>query len=235
MSAVMEESQNVKLPGSSFAPTVGAASDDQLRECLERDLEHIAAVLAQYDVSPTEAGLAPQSWHDAQDAKERSSRSRNRNWHNIVAVERRVQAVRAELEARKERRKQEVKEQRDAARRRLEGIIENAAKHDAALRASAEQRAAAWAVIEPWAKAFEVLGGTQNVAAKHADLRRGVTMAAEALGVEPPQIDPLPKIPSADDVEHAIYILRGARKGFDDITIRRGDAAKVDRILQDYK
>src|SRR5688572_4893521 len=99
-----KERELVRLPGYSHgigAPSVAAATDAQLRKCLETDLAAVASIADREasigsnlnNASLTKEGLLSPEWHEAA--------SNNRSSHANLAVakrlERRIRAIRAEL------------------------------------------------------------------------------------------------------------------------------------------
>jgi hypothetical protein len=224
----------IKLPGGIFMPSVASASDAELHECLEKDLESLASILQRNGSTTTNAGLASEAWLAEFDEKDRTQRGNN-DYRVVKRIQQRVVAIRAELTQRKQRAMQKSSDAKAAAHAKLENILAAAPAQDAQMREQAEMVKAATERVQAFVADVTLVAGTMRLAELHGGLRDAVKLAAEALGTEAPTLDPLPSLPSRAEVQQWLYVLKGAPKGFDDLVQRLGDAGKVDRIIREYQ
>jgi hypothetical protein len=244
MSAVAHDRERelVRLPGYSHgigAPSVAAATDAQLRKCLETDLAAVASIADREasvgsnlnNASLTKEGLLSPEWHEAA----RNNRSSHANLAAVERIERRVRAIRAELPRREAARKRDVQRKADEALQRLEGVVEHAPAHALAIQAKASEVEAAWQRVQRFITDVQlVAGGVPYVEQQYSALCSGAQQAAEALGMPAPQFDPLPPLPSQADVRKLLAILSGGgRDGFDRIAPNIGDAANARELVRE--
>jgi hypothetical protein len=233
------ERELVRLPGYSHgigAPSVASATDKQLRECLEKDLAQLAGIADHeatignnlHNASLTREGLLSPEWHESA----RKDHSRRNNLSVVERIERRIRAIRAELPRREAQREREVGRKAEDARRRLEGVVQEAAGHAIAIQMKAAEVEAAWARIRQFVSDVELVAGSvPHVENQYATLRSGAALAAEALSLPAPQFDPLPSLPSPVDVGRLLGLFSG--KGFDRVAPSIGDAANARELVRE--
>lgn len=232
-----QERERLTLPGYSFgigAPTIATATEEKLRRCLEKDLNAIAHIMEQQalfglNAKPTKEGLASPEWHQYA----RNNRSSHNNLSVVEGIERRIRAIRAELARREALRKLEVKSKAKQARRRLEGIVEDAPAYAGNLQLKASEVEAAWVRINRFIPDLElVVGSVPYVSNKYTALRKAAQLAAETLGVPAPEFEPLSSLPSKIDVNNLLEVF--SRKGFERMIPSIGDAEDVRELVRDF-
>lgn len=201
------------------------ASDDQLRACLEQDRrflhggrrwsedegQHIEAAGRLSDLTFNPHGCATP---EAYIAEPRNSEANRRV---VERVHRRIQAIEAEQDRRAIAESERQQRDREAARTRLASFLESAPSVERSYQSRAGQVDRAWKLLLPIVNAVETLRGAyseprSDIHAKHARLRERVARAADALGVEAPEVRPLSAaLPEYDQVRRALKLLAGAQ------------------------
>ncbi|MPY76558.1 MAG: hypothetical protein GEU87_20155 [Alphaproteobacteria bacterium] len=201
--------RTVVLPNFSdahFKVTVAGASDDQLTEQLLsslRTIEEIGDDNGHKMFVPGEDGLAPRSWHDKMEARDArggivGTSAANRTYYsNVRAAERRIAAIRAEIERRSLARKQEAERKVQSERADHQRVLDAAAQEAAQLAAHIEKVAPTLAQIAALAEAIEIAAEQVNLNKRLLGLQSRVADAARHLGVEPPELPPVPEVPEA--------------------------------------
>lgn len=231
-----QERERVSLPGYSYgigAPAVATATEKELRDCLEKDLTAIAAIMEQEasfgrNAKPTKEGFAPPEWHEYA----RKNRGSHNNLAAVERIERRIRAIRAELPRREKLRKLEVKSKAEETHRRLEGVVEHAPVYAGNLQLKASEVEAAWARVSRFMADLKLVAGSvPYVADQYSTLRKGAQLAAEELDLPAPEFEPLPQLPSKADVNSLLGIFMG--KGFERVIPNIGDAANARELVRE--
>lgn len=207
MSAAMRRQRPVTLPAPHGygGILIERATDGELRECLAKDREYVEAFLQDASQNP----------HGAQDASSFITELRNpeANRRAIARVAHRIEAVDAELARRREQASKAAASECSDARAWLQGFVDGAPKVVDAYQQRARDVAAAWAVVKPVVDALALLqksyaSQTACVPYAYGEFERSTRAAAHALGVDAPEVPPLTEVPTHDDVQRAIHVLR---------------------------
>jgi hypothetical protein len=208
MSAVRRE-QPIRLP-SGVPGMPGAllaeADAEELRHCLTQDHEWLNKFLA--DAAQNPAGVETAAEY---------VRSPDVTEHNRRVVQRtmdRIEAVEEELARREEEAYAKTERERADARAWLRGFLSGAAQISARYHERAAEVAAAWALVEPIARAVGLLTQSYQstdscLPVQHSRLMDSVRRAADALGATAPELTELDPLPTHDEVMRAVRVIRG--------------------------
>lgn len=222
--AIDIDPRDVALPGR-FSPSVAHASADQLREELEKSLEAAADLAKPEPV--TADGLVPQAYMDGL-----NPRADGPNLSACERTNRRILAIRAELQRREEAREEEARSMREEVRARLQGILDAAPGQAAELQALAEKLAPAVRLVNELAEAVALVGGAGNVGSQFHALREAAGAAAVALGREPPEMpDPPEGLRLSGEATRLLTALSLGR-GYDRVGVSLGDAHKARELVR---
>lgn len=218
----------VRLPGYA-AGNVANASDAELAQNLEADLEHIQSLLDRCGEKPTSEGYAPADWY------ERANRDRNLHAteSNVRRAERRVRAIRVEQTTRKEAAKAQREANVTDARDRLRSVLEAAPAEADRAQKHAREVVDASERVRQFVSDLQLMGGSTGLQSYFSTLANAATVAARELDTEAPAISPAPEgLPTKHEVQGVLAALLG--KGGFDQSFKRNvpDAAKVDDLAQ---
>lgn len=223
----MSNPKEIRFPGH-MATTVGDASDRELKDCLEKDLQAIAAVLADYDLRPDAQGMAPESW------KANVSRAQENNLFAVERTEQRVVAIRDEIKERKEKAKADaIREQKDV-RGRLERVLTEAPKQARQLHSSTPEIIEASNRVRQFIADLQLMAGSVTLPQTMQTLTGGAEQAARALDKPVPEIPGLPDgLPTRSEVTGIIALLAGRGDGFSQRhRVPVEDASKVQELVR---
>lgn len=214
----MSAAADIRLPGRGFVPTVARASERELDECERADLAAIKNIVEPKGMVPTndrppediklgDDGLPTDL--DAVVAWERQ-RSRPGEANVLLSTSRRVIAIRAERAERLEKAKRDREAARARSRERIEANLADAPMIAARFQSAADRFNAAVDVYQEVVEAFAVVLGSANIAKAYESFVADVQSAAQALGVDAPE---LPEIEFSKHDARALYAVRGMRSG----------------------
>ncbi|MDQ2069063.1 hypothetical protein [Natronospira bacteriovora] len=199
----------IKLPGHIMAASVASASDEDIKQCLVDDLHALAETIE--PTKPTKDGLAPRAWHEQALA--------TRNKHNDLAaverMERRILAIRVELEQREKAAEEQRKREAEQARESLTKLVETAPEKAQELAELAEKVVPATERVRQFVADLELMAGGSRLAGQYHGIADSAEAAAKALGQEPPKLAELPDgLPGRDETQRIINTLAGRHEGF---------------------
>lgn len=214
------------MPGH-YAGSVADASDEELRTCKDKDLAAIRAILEQDGEQPDKDGFAPQAWKDS------LPRGKLNNLNAAERSERRIRAIDAELERRKQERAEQQQRDQERAKAQLEKLLEEAPAKAKELADAAREAQSSVDRLRQLVSDIETVGRLKSLQDVHAALQHGSEEAAEALGKTAPDIPDLPPdVVTSEDVEAVNNkILKGRHDGWSQAYMP-GDYAKVRQIAR---
>lgn len=211
--------------------TLASADDTRLQLELDAAIASVADLCKREGLELDDAGYPA----DAAELKQRAKSPAGANARRIETDAAWMHSIRLEQSRRAGERAEQRKRNEAAARKRLRKLVDDALRLDADMRDTAERVRSSWQTVQAFVDALATVAGSAALANRHEQFRTGVGEAAQALGVEPPVIDPLPDgLPDRAAIDAALAAIQGAG-GYSYLPIETGATDQVRALSRQLK